>query len=131
MATKTKEPDVKVTEQMLAEAPASLNFYGVTQAGWNIQVTLRDVDEYALLDRFGNLVKKLEAWQVTPKAVGRQPEPSSGNGGQKANVPDDDPGWCKIHDCKMYENENDRGKWWSHKTDDPAYKSGFCNGKAK
>lgn len=59
MTTK-KAPD-------LGEAPASLNFNGVTKGGWNVQFTLRDSDEYVLLTRFGDFVKKLEEFYVTPK----------------------------------------------------------------
>lgn len=63
----------------MTEAPSSLNFYGVTAGGWNLQLTLRDTDEFELMDRFVKLVKWLEGKQVKPKQVGRQPE---GNGSQ-------------------------------------------------
>jgi hypothetical protein len=123
MATTKKVPDVAVK---MTEAPASLNFYGVTQTGWNIQVTLRDVDEYSLLDRFGDLVKKLEKWQVSPKAVGKQPE---GNGSQNTvpdnpDLPPDDPGFCKIHNCSMPRREKDGQVWFSHK-----YGDEWCRGE--
>jgi len=57
----------------LPEAPASLNFYAVTQRGWNLQFTLRSWSEQKLLDRFAELVKRLEAMHVQPKPVGQQP----------------------------------------------------------
>lgn len=58
----------------LSEAPASLNFFGITEKGWNIQFTLRDMDEYNLIARFGKLVKTLEEnYHVKPKPVGSQP----------------------------------------------------------
>ena len=57
----------------LAEAPASINFYGVTGKGWNIQITLRDADEYNLMERFGKLTVWLDEHHVTPKPVGAQP----------------------------------------------------------
>ena len=136
-ADKPTLPDVKITQQTFPEAPASLNFYGVTQAGWNIQFTLRDVDEFALMNRFGNFVKQLEEWHVQPKQVGRQPE-GNGNGqppqpqqqtpASEVGTPED---YCTIHNTKMYHNKNERGEWWSHKTDDPAYPKGFCNGKPR
>ena len=44
-----------------------MNWYGVTKGGWNVQFTLRDVDEYVLLTRFSDFVKKLEEYYVTPK----------------------------------------------------------------
>ena len=59
--------------QALNEAPASLNFYGVSQNGWNLQFTLRDVDEMALLTRFAKFTQHLESKGVTPKPVGKQP----------------------------------------------------------
>ena len=67
----------------LPEAPASLNFRGITQNGWDVQFTLRDADEDALLTRFGSLINKLEAnYKVVPK--GKQP---NGNGSQNTPVP--------------------------------------------
>ena len=35
----------------LPEAPASLNFKGVTGKGWDVQFTLRDIDEDKLRSR--------------------------------------------------------------------------------
>lgn len=55
------------------EAPASLNFFGITQAGWNVQFTLRDNDEDALMTRFARFVGILAQYKVQPKAVGQQP----------------------------------------------------------
>ena len=55
------------------EAPASLNFFGITKAGWNVQFTLRDNDEDALMTRFARFVGILAQYQVQPKAVGQQP----------------------------------------------------------
>ena len=61
----------------LPEAPASLNFRGITQKGWDVQFTLRDADEDALLERFGKLINKLEEnYKVVPKGY-RQPENGS------------------------------------------------------
>lgn len=56
------------------EAKASVNFYGVTKAGWNCQFTLRDDDENNLMLRFKDFVQFLNSAQVTPKQVG-QPTP--------------------------------------------------------
>jgi len=57
----------------LAEAPASLNFYAVTAKGFNLQITLRDLDEYSLMERFAKMATWLEEHRVSPKAVGQQP----------------------------------------------------------
>ena len=60
------------------EAPASLNFFGITSKGWNIQITLRDEDEAHLLERFAALVDELgNKYHVTPKPVGAQPQASA------------------------------------------------------
>ena len=63
----------------LPEAPASLNFRGITQNGWDVQFTLRDVDEDVLLTRFGKLINKLEEnYKVVPKGYSKP----NGNGSQ-------------------------------------------------
>ena len=76
---------VPVSLDKLPEAPASLNFYAVTQKGWNLQFTLRDTDELALMKRFAQLTTWLEERHVSPKAVGQQPAavaaPAPTNGG--------------------------------------------------
>ena len=62
----------------LPEAPASLNFRGITQNGWNVQFTLRDSSEENLLTRFGLFIGSLEKnYKVVPE--GMQP---AGNGSQ-------------------------------------------------
>jgi hypothetical protein len=127
MMTKEKD-DVFNAKEVLPEAPFSVNFRGVTKTGWACQWTIRGLTEDDLVTNQTSFIKRLEAGGVVP--LGKQPQ-GNGNGSQNTDVPDEDPGWCKIHDTKMFENENDRGKWWSHKTDDPAYSSGFCNGKPK
>lgn len=58
------------------EAKASLNTFVLTKTGYNLQITLRGDDEFALLDRFGELVKRFNELQITPKAVGQQPKSS-------------------------------------------------------
>ena len=56
----------------MEEARSSLNFFGITRKGWNVQFTLRDDDEAALMDRFAAFVLKLEESHVVPKPVGQQ-----------------------------------------------------------
>ncbi len=109
----------------LPEAPASLNFRGITQNGWDVQFTLRDSSEDDLLTRFGKLINKLEAnYKVVPK--GKQP---NGNGSANTPVggselPSEDPGWCQLHNVGMKQRKNETGEWFSHK-----YGDGWCNGK--
>jgi hypothetical protein len=59
-----------LTSATMSEAPASLNFFAITEKGWNLQITLRDVDEFNLLKRFAKLAQHLESMHVTPKQVG-------------------------------------------------------------
>ena len=66
------------------EAPRSVNFYGITSKGWNCQFTVRAVDNETLIADMGDLINRLEAIGVQPKAVGRQPE---GNGSQNTAPP--------------------------------------------
>lgn len=74
---------------------AFVNFYGVTKKGWNCQFTLHDDDEFALLERFGKFVAKLEDAGVTPKPVGSQParapEPPANGGAPLPPEPPDLP----------------------------------------
>ena len=50
----------------LPEAPASLNTRVITSKGYVLQITLRDLDEGVLMDRFAELLKKLDAWKCQP-----------------------------------------------------------------
>ena len=56
------------------EAPASLNFFGITEKGWNIQLTMRDSDEDNLIARFARLIPMLDTLKISPKPVGQQPQ---------------------------------------------------------
>src|SRR3990167_3119335 len=56
----------------MEESRASLNFFGITGKGWNVQFTLRDDDEMALMERFAKLSGWLEEHHVAPKPVGQQ-----------------------------------------------------------
>ena len=109
----------------LPEAPASINFKVVDKDGFNYPITLRDLSENALMGR----VKAIRSWLVENGFVppGKQP---AGNGSQNIpvggdpNLPNEDPGWCKLHNVGMKHRENETGEWWSHK-----YGDGWCNGK--
>src|SRR3990167_4212232 len=60
------------------EAPASLNFFGITSKGWNIKITFRDEAKAHFLDRLAVLVDELgNKYHVTPKPVGAQPQASA------------------------------------------------------
>ena len=68
----------------MEEARASLNFFGITGKGWNVQFTLRDDDEMALMERFAKLSDWLEKIRVTPKPVGAQGAAQAANSRQTA-----------------------------------------------
>ena len=55
--------------QNLNEAPASVNFYGVTSKGWNIQITLRDVNWKNLMHEFSEMTQWLEKNPTTDYSV--------------------------------------------------------------
>lgn len=96
--------------------PTSVNVRLMIE-GHEAQVTLRDSDEErllvrltALLARFPQQAKEQGAF-ASAKAAAGQPTPE---------------GWCLIHQTHMKHNHNDRGSWWSHKTEDGSW----CRGKA-
>ena len=79
----------------MEEARASLNFFGITGKGWNVQFTLRDDDEMALMERFHLFVQALEKAHVVPKPVGQQattPPPTRQEAPGQAQLPPPTPG---------------------------------------
>ena len=67
------------------EAPASLNFTGVTQRGWRIQLTLRDDNEANLLERFKTTTSVLLDLGITPNGAKEEPAAvASSNGAPPA-----------------------------------------------
>ena len=116
--TEKKDTPTPRPKETLPEAPASINFKVVDKDGFNYQITLRDLSENALMGR----VKAIRSWLVENSFVppGKQP---AGNGSQNT-LPDEDPGWCQLHNVGMKQRKNDTGEWYSHK-----YGDGWCNGK--
>ena len=113
MTTKKVEP--------LAEAPASVNFKGVTKNGWICQWTLRDFDENTLLKRQVAFIQMLVEGAVTPypKQTKQEPlPPVAGNGGHPEN-------YCGIHGVEMTKYTKEGRSWFSHKADDDTW----CKGK--
>src|SRR4030067_1138463 len=79
----------------MEEARASLNFFGITGKGWNVQFTLRDDDEMALMERFHLFVQALEKAHVVPKPVRQQattPPPTRQEAPGQAQLPPPTPG---------------------------------------
>ena len=115
MTTKKPEP--------LGEAPASVNFKGVTKGGFTCQWTLRDFDENTLMNRQVAFMQVLVEGGVVP--LGKKPEAQTaplqqvaGNGGHVEN-------WCDIHGVEMTKYTKEGRSWFSHKADDDTW----CKGK--
>ena len=122
----------KITEHIThTEAPYSVNFYGVTGAGWNCQFTIRSQTEDGLTTAMGSLITRLEGYGVTPKPVGRQPTNDTQQHSAQpepppnfADAPQVDPSWCPIHNVQMKRYEKGDSHWFSHKHGDA-----WCKGK--
>lgn len=56
-------------ESNAPESMASINFYGKTEVGWDLQLTIRGMDEGRLLDRFASLSARLQEKGVKPKGA--------------------------------------------------------------
>jgi hypothetical protein len=94
----------------LPEAPASANVR-ITLQGFDVQVTLRDVDEARLMQRLEELL------QTYGKG---QPQT------QPAITPrDKEEGWCSKHDVPMKQTTKEGRSWWSHRLADGQW----CKGK--
>ena len=93
--------ETQPTGHPLPEAPASVNVY-LTIAGRQVQLTLRDHDEWRLLQRLDEVLQRF-------------PQVSSQPQGQ---------GWCAKHQTQMKQTTKDGRCWWSHKTTE-----GWCKGK--
>lgn len=74
-------------ESNMPEAPASLNFFGVSSDGWNLQFTLRSVDEANLMDRFIRFTDYLNTMNIVPKQVGQPAQPVKAQQDAQVNIP--------------------------------------------
>ena len=98
----------------LPEAPASVNVR-LCIGGADVQWTLRDQSEERLAERLTTLLARFPQAAKAPQDGARAPAP-----GQP--TPE---GWCLIHNLQMSRQMNERGSWFSHKTE-----GGWCRGKA-
>jgi hypothetical protein len=115
----------------LPEAPASVNFKGVTKGGFICQWTLRDVDEDVLLNKQVSFIKKLAEGGVEPYPNGKpvaalqnkQVPPEFVTTQQpEGGIPEN---WCSIHGVEMTKWDKEGRSWFSHKADDDTW----CKGK--
>ncbi len=142
------------TEAGMSEAPYSVNFLARNASGFEMQFTLRATSEAALFERVESLTARLLQSGFEPigrsqgrreaasPTVTRAPEPPKAElpaaeplfedawtGGElEAEVPQDSPSWCPIHNVEMRRYERNGEVWYSHKAqgDRGEY---WCKGK--
>jgi hypothetical protein len=93
----------------LPEAPASANAFVVID-GHRVQITVRGHTLAGVLTEIRTVLAQFPAEGAKEAAA----------------LPEPDPTFCTIHDVWMKEQKNERGSWWSHKTED-----GWCKGAKK
>jgi hypothetical protein len=105
-ASHAPEQPTAVASQPLPEAPSSAHVR-IQVHGYEVQVTLRDHDEHALLARLEALLTRYPL----PAQTVSQP---TGQG----------KGWCAKHGVPMKQTTKDGRSWYSHKT-----AKGWCKGR--
>ena len=99
-------PDVHTGCTPLPEARSSANVR-LTVGGHDVQITLRDHDEAALMVRVAAVIQRYGQAPALP-AASQEPEKQ----------------YCRRHGVEMQHNHKDGRSWWSHKTAE-----GWCKGK--
>lgn len=110
----------KPTPPTFTEAPASWNVRYIMN-GYDCQLTLRGESGADLLSRTAKALDWLQTSGAQPTAA----KPSTNGSSKPAEVPQDDPGYCKIHHCEMKRHEKDGRSWYSHRLESGDY----CKGK--
>jgi len=118
------------------EAPASWNTRYIDPAGFDCQLTLRDVSGSTLLKKASAALKALLDEGCTPSY---SPKYNGNNVTNNTSTPASkpaeapkladgsvDPAWCAIHGVAMSRHEKDGQVWYSHKDGE-----NYCKGKAK
>jgi hypothetical protein len=77
----------------------------LTIAGRQVQLTLRDSDEWRLLQRLEEVLQRF-------------PQPQAPAQSSQAE------GWCSKHGIQMKQTTKEGRSWWSHKTAE-----GWCKGR--
>jgi hypothetical protein len=109
----------------LPEAPASCNVF-LPIAGRNVQITLRDHDEYRLLERLKALLRFYPVEEVQEPAAEPEPLPAATPEPPQAEPEPEPPAdWCAIHGVTMALRRNAQGSWYSHRLPDGSY----CKGR--
>ena len=104
-----------------AEAPASLNFRLVSPMGTWVQFTLRS---NRMAEVYGNFLK----FEKVLTGAGWTQPPSKEQSGAKGVAADTQ--MCPVHHEPMIKRTGkDKSTFYSHKTGDPRYEKGYCNGR--
>ncbi len=122
VVTAQREPEMEMPATG-AESPNGANFRLVSPAGTWLQFTMRRGRMSAVIDDFRKLEKILiaEGWT--------QP-PSKEQSGAKVAAPSGETKECPIHHVDMKQRTGkDGSSFFSHKTEDKRYTSGWCNGR--
>ena len=124
-------------EQPLYEAPASFNVTAIAPNGYDIQLTLRDVDAGKLMVRAMKALHWLDDNEFKPKTNGRYiPNPPPPATAPMMPAPAGEPEWkiCEVHQVRMTRKGPGQGGdyWYSHKAMDPATGGEYwCKGKRR
>ena len=91
-----------------------------------MQITLRDHDEYRLLERLQAILRCYPVDEVHEPAAEPEPLPAAPpEPPQAAPEPETPADWCAIHGVTMALRSNAQGSWYSHRLTDGSY----CKGR--
>ncbi len=118
-----------ISENQMAEAPASWNTRYISPEGFECQLTLSPESGSELLEKVDGAITYLLINDCVPYTYNRggyrgPANNKSKNGNEYGPDQSDDPAWCPIHQCEMKRWEKDGRVWFSHKVDDD-----WCKGK--
>lgn len=144
-----QDGEVKETEQPQHEAPPAiathiihntnqlagveLNLFFKTPEGFTAHMKIHGTDGSNLLDQGEDVLTWLEEQGWTPEFAPATATPTEPT---REDLPQDGTAsttFCTIHQVTMERREKDGDAWYSHQTDDPAYKRkdgkpGYCRG---
>jgi len=104
--------EVRPNGQPLPEARSSANVR-LKVCGHEVQITLRDHDEAALMVRLEELIQRYGQPPAAPSAP-PQPQPLTPQQHNAAAMHRPTVGFCAVHNVNMQQNEKDGRHWFSH-----------------
>lgn len=118
VAAQSPPVETETVLQPLPEAPSSANVRLQIQ-GYEVQVTLRDHSEEALLVRLEQLLTRYPKPQ--PRSPAPELSPQQHNAAAMHKRVSD---FCPVHNVSMQRHENAKGVWYSH-----YYEGKHCKGR--